>query len=317
MTMPLDRNRPLWHMYMVDGFGDGAAIITRMHHCIADGIALARVMLSLTDSEPDAGVGTADERPAAARPRRCAPAWPDPARPALAWTRGRLGTRCRAPGRADRHVARHAASLAGAVGRDAGDRGAAAAHAGRCRHRDQGRPRRQPAGRLEHAAVADGDQATRPPHDATVNDVLLAAVSGALRHYLQDRGSAVAEIQAMVPFNLRPLDEPVPQELGNKFGLVFLPLPVGTSGSYRRLVEVHRRMDEIKDGRDGPVSYGDPQRSPGSRPEPVERRIVDMFSAQGHRGDDQRARPDASRSTWPGRRCARCSSGRRPPDTSG
>ena len=83
-------------------------------------------------------------------------------------------------------------------------------------------------------------------HDATVNDVLLAAVSGALRHYLQGRGSPAPEIQAMVPFNLRPLDQPVPRELGNKFGLVMLPLPVGTSGSYRRLVEVHRRMQEIK-----------------------------------------------------------------------
>ena len=57
MTMPLDRNRPLWHIYLVDGYGDGAAIINRMHHCIADGIALARVMLSLTDSDPDAGIG--------------------------------------------------------------------------------------------------------------------------------------------------------------------------------------------------------------------------------------------------------------------
>ena len=51
MTLPLDRNRPLWHVYLVDGFGSGAAMICRMHHCIADGIALARVMLSLTDSE--------------------------------------------------------------------------------------------------------------------------------------------------------------------------------------------------------------------------------------------------------------------------
>ena len=47
----------------------------------------------------------------------------------------------------------------------------------------------------------------------------------------------------MVPFNLRPLDRPVPRDLGNKFGLVFLPLPVGVSGSYRRLIEVHKRMD--------------------------------------------------------------------------
>ena len=72
--------------------------------------------------------------------------------------------------------------------------------------------------------------------------MLLAAVSGALRHYLQDHGSPVGEIQAMVPFNLRQLDQPVPRELGNRFGLVFLPLPVGMSGSYRRLIEVHQRM---------------------------------------------------------------------------
>jgi WS/DGAT/MGAT family acyltransferase len=117
-------------------------------------------------------------------------------------------------------------------------------------------------------------------HNATVNDVVLAAVSGALRHYLQDHDSAVAEIQAMVPFNLRDLDKPLPRDLGNKFGLVFLPLPVGTSGSYRRLVQVHRRMQEIKDGRDGAVSYGLLSLT-GRTPGPVERRIVDMFSAKG------------------------------------
>ena len=37
MTMPLDRNRALWHMYMVDGFGDGAALIVRMHHASPTG----------------------------------------------------------------------------------------------------------------------------------------------------------------------------------------------------------------------------------------------------------------------------------------
>jgi hypothetical protein len=42
---------------MVDAFGGGAAMIIRMHHCLGDGIALARVMLSLTDSDPDAGIG--------------------------------------------------------------------------------------------------------------------------------------------------------------------------------------------------------------------------------------------------------------------
>jgi len=120
---------------------------------------------------------------------------------------------------------------------------------------------------------------TAHAHDATVNDVLLAAVSGALRHYLQDRGGPVGEIQAMVPYNLRPLDKPVPRKLGNKFGLVFLPLPVGTSGSYRRLVEVHRRMQELKTGRDGPVSYR-LLRLTGLTPQPIEQRIIDLFTAK-------------------------------------
>ena len=123
--------------------------------------------------------------------------------------------------------------------------------------RDQGRPRRQPAGRLEPRRCRLPEiKRIAHAHDATVNDVLLAAVSGALRHYLQDHGSPAVEIQAMVPFNLGRWTSPCPRELGNKFGLVFLPLPVGVSGGYRRLVEVHKRMDEIKQSRDGAVSYG-------------------------------------------------------------
>jgi diacylglycerol O-acyltransferase len=54
---PLDRSQALWQFHLVDGFGDGAAIVARIHHCIADGIALARVLLSLTDES--------DERPPA------------------------------------------------------------------------------------------------------------------------------------------------------------------------------------------------------------------------------------------------------------
>lgn len=125
--------------------------------------------------------------------------------------------------------------------------------------------------RIKHTANA---------HGATVNDVLLASVSGALRHYLQERGSPVHEIQALVPFNLRPLDEPVPRELGNKFGLVFLPLPVGVSGTYRRLIEIHKRMDEIKRSRDAAVSYALLSMT-GLAPELLERGIIDLFTGKG------------------------------------
>ena len=108
----------------------------------------------------------------------------------------------------------------------------------------------------------------------------MAALSGALRHYLLDRGDTVAEIQAMVPFNLRPLDEPVPRALGNRFGLVFLPLPVGVSAAARRLVEVHKRMDEIKRSRDGAMSYA-MLSATGLAPERVERRVIDLFTGKG------------------------------------
>ncbi len=50
MNRPLDRDRPLWEFYVVDGYRSGAAVVTRFHHAIADGAALAEVLLSLTDA---------------------------------------------------------------------------------------------------------------------------------------------------------------------------------------------------------------------------------------------------------------------------
>ena len=278
IATPLDHNRPLWQVYLVDGFGDGAAMITRMHHCIADGIALAQVMLSLTDSAPDAEADPAADQP---------PAAPAGGLTGLATSALRMaaGAAHIALGAGRQGVAlisspSHGASLAGAISRDAATSARlllTPADAATAIKGDPGVSRRvawtSPLSLQEIKHVAHA-------HDATVNDVLLAAVSGALRHYLQDHDSSVAEIQAMVPFNLRDLDQPVPRDLGNKFGLVFMPLPVGTSGSYRRLVNVHRRMQEIKNGRDGAVSYGMLSLT-GLTPEPVERRIIDMFSAKG------------------------------------
>ena len=90
---------------------------------------------------------------------------------------------------------------------------------------------------------------------ATVNDVLLAAVSGALRRYLLSLGEPAQRMRAIVPFNLRPLDRPIPRELGNRFGLVFLELPVDLSERRGRLRAVKRGMDEIKSSPDGPLTF--------------------------------------------------------------
>jgi WS/DGAT/MGAT family acyltransferase len=81
---------------------------------------------------------------------------------------------------------------------------------------------------------------------ATVNDVLISAVGGALRKYLMDRGDSVdgLRLRAVVPVNLRPPDDLA--RLGNRFGLVFLPIPVGEADPLARLATVKRRMDRIK-----------------------------------------------------------------------
>ena len=77
-------------------------------------------------------------------------------------------------------------------------------------------------------------------------------------------------MHALVPFNLRPLDQPLPRELGNRFGLVLLGLPVGIEDPLERLAEVKRRMDAIKDRHEGAIAYGilgadGPHAGPASR----------------------------------------------------
>jgi len=80
----------------------------------------------------------------------------------------------------------------------------------------------------------------------TVNDVLLATIAGGLRRYLEKKGALRdgLSFRAVVPVSLRPLTEM--SHLGNQFGLVFLPLPVGIDGGRARLAALQRRMKSLK-----------------------------------------------------------------------
>ena len=91
---------------------------------------------------------------------------------------------------------------------------------------------------------------------ATINDLLLSAVTGALRRYMLDRGGVAdgLTIRAVVPVNLRPPGEAM--ELGNRFGLVFLSLPVGTAGEVERLRALKQEMDRIKGSPQAIVAFG-------------------------------------------------------------
>jgi diacylglycerol O-acyltransferase len=82
--------------------------------------------------------------------------------------------------------------------------------------------------------------------NCSINDVLLSCVAGAIGQYLRDRGDDPAgqEIRAMVPVNLRPLEKA--WQLGNRFGLAPLTLPIGIENPVERLYDVRRRMNGLK-----------------------------------------------------------------------
>jgi WS/DGAT/MGAT family acyltransferase len=91
----------------------------------------------------------------------------------------------------------------------------------------------------------------------TVNDLLIATVTGSLNSYLVEKGerpTASTEIRATVPVNLRPLEHA--RELGNHFGLVFLSLPVGERNPLLRVRCISERMNELKSGRQATVAFG-------------------------------------------------------------
>ncbi|HEX5618851.1 MAG TPA: WSD1 family O-acyltransferase, partial [Solirubrobacteraceae bacterium] len=115
---------------------------------------------------------------------------------------------------------------------------------------------------------------------ATVNDVVVAAVTAAIADYVRERGDEPEQLRALVPFNLRPLDAPLPRDLGNRFGLVLLELPIAEQDAIERVAAVKQRMDAIKHGHEGPIAYGILELM-GHTPAPVEARLIDYFTAKG------------------------------------
>ncbi|MCH8855379.1 MAG: DUF1298 domain-containing protein [Proteobacteria bacterium] len=91
---------------------------------------------------------------------------------------------------------------------------------------------------------------------ASINDVLLACAAGAIGRYLAEKGEDPAgkEIRAMVPVNLRPLEQA--WQLGNRFGLVPLVLPIGIANPVERLYAVRARMSELKGSFQPVMAFG-------------------------------------------------------------
>jgi WS/DGAT/MGAT family acyltransferase len=272
VSTPLDHERPLWSTTVIDGPGDGCALLSRMHHCIADGIALARVMLTLADG--------ADAPPLAApsRGRRGVPLPPALGALASAATSAAVGIAHEAT--VTLVDPRHVAELTRTAARDTGIIAKFLANPP-----DPHTPLHDELGVGQLVAWSpplplDGVRAVAHAFGATINDVLLAAVTGVLGDHLRAAGATVPdEIHAMVPFNLRATSEPLPRDLGNRFGLLLLGLPVGQQGPVTRLLEIRQRTDAIKHSHEGQIAYGI-LAAMGTTPSPVEARLIDLFSAK-------------------------------------
>jgi diacylglycerol O-acyltransferase len=115
--------------------------------------------------------------------------------------------------------------------------------------------------------------------DATVNDVLVGAVSGAITGYLAAHGDSTPDLTTMIPVNLRPAGVPLPPELGNRFALVLLPLPLSVRGPMARLGETKHRMDRIKASPEAFITFALIGAIGRTHPW-VERSLVDFFSSK-------------------------------------
>ena len=116
-------------------------------------------------------------------------------------------------------------------------------------------------------------------HGATVNDVALAAVAGALRRHLHAHDQQVQRLTAVVPVNLRPPDQPLDPRRGNQFGLAFVGLPVGEPDPAARLQAVKTAMDRVKATGEGVVVSG-ALSVMGLTPVQVEQRWLDLFAGR-------------------------------------
>ncbi|HPO21138.1 MAG TPA: wax ester/triacylglycerol synthase family O-acyltransferase [Rubrivivax sp.] len=271
----LDPAHPLWQFHLIERYDGGSAVIVRVHHCIGDGIALTAVLMSITDG---------GEPPPRALPRDAAPRDEGLGASVLEPLRGLAG---KAAELFDQGLARSKAFAAQprAGLRDlARNARRAAADLAALALMDDDAPtplKGTPVGR-KHVAWAepvplDVVKAVGKTLRASVNDVLLACVAGAIGGYLRDIGVDVADkaVRAVVPVNLRPLHQA--HQLGNQFGLVPLLLPIGVDDPVERVAAVHARMSELKDSWQPLLAFGVLALA-GQLNEAGQRSLLDLFA---------------------------------------
>lgn len=234
-STPLDRAQPLWQVFVVDGVGRGSALVMRCHHCVADGTAMMTITQKLFDTTPRSTHTASQHGKAAA------------AVPLSSMERAsrdvlELADTVYDAATHPLQTLEKATALASGAGMLVGEL---------LKKDDPQSPlkgdfsMRKLVSWTEPVAVKDV-KTIGAPYGAKVNDVLVAAMTGALRHYLLLHGVKVnhTTLRAMVPVDLRPASHL--GQLGNEFGLVILELAVNQARAAQRLATTKARMDALK-----------------------------------------------------------------------
>jgi WS/DGAT/MGAT family acyltransferase len=310
-SVPFDRSRPLWELQIVSGpesDGPGGYLYSRFHHGIGDGIRLVQVLLGTCDPAEGATPKSVG-RNAAGEHHHPLERMLHVVEHSVSDTLDYVGHAGQAVASAGRtlmstmnpqglahHVGealdlvRHPVKLIDAItgiasvdneisnswreiGRmllsDGHDAEAWSGHTGVDKS----------VAWIERFPL-DGIRAAAKTHQATINDVLIAAVSLALTDYLDERGvSEVSDVAWMMPVSLQPIDGALPDELGNHFVVVMLSMPLGIRDHGALIDELHRRTTRLKHSAEPLVAFGF-QRVIAESPSAIARRVTDYFAGK-------------------------------------
>lgn len=277
-VQPLNPGKPLWCFDLIEDYAGGSAMVVRIHHSIADGIALVGVVLSLTDLAPHA------EAPPHAAPTD---AEADDELPG-----GLLETLAQ--------TLTSAISMGSELGGKALDLAASPDRMSTygkygiglltelakllAMPADSPTSLKGKTSTVKRVAWADplplGEvKALGKALGCSVNDILLSTVAGALRSYFLQKGESVrdVEVRAMIPVNLRSAKDE--GTLGNRFGLGTLSLPVHEANPFARLFMVRERMNELKNSFQPPLTLGI-LAAVGVAPKMVQQQFLDILAAK-------------------------------------
>jgi diacylglycerol O-acyltransferase len=224
INTPLDFAHPLWKMTLVDNHPEGSILMIRIHHCIADGISLLQVLLQMTKTSLDTPAEQAYDR-GVVQPTS-SQAQPGP------------NASIKAPTLLD---------MIAAIVRII------------FRHPDPPTRLKGPLGKVkkvswsEPLSVPELKKIARNKR-ATVNDILMAVTTGAIHRYMDmHNDDRKPDIRAFILVNLR--GRSFDDELGNKFGLVFLDLPMARETPLERIDGVKHGMDFLKASAEYAATY--------------------------------------------------------------